>query len=45
MPRKLLFLLILLILIVGSLFFLASLDTETQPILVEKPVIAEDTGS
>jgi hypothetical protein len=42
MPRKLVFLIVFLALIVASMFFLASIDAEQEPKLVEEPVIGTD---
>ena len=39
MPRNLVFLIVLLVIVVAAMFFLASMDVESEPQPVEKPVI------
>ncbi len=42
MPRNLVFLVVFLAVIVAAMFFLASIDVETEPRLIEKPVIGSE---
>lgn len=39
MPRNLVFLIVFLVLVIAAMFFLASMDVESEPKPVEKPVI------
>lgn len=41
MPRMLVILIGLIILLIAGMFYLASIDVEQEPKLVEKPVIGE----
>jgi hypothetical protein len=45
MPRSLVILIVVLVLLVGGLFFLAGRDTEKPPVTVEKPVALENLAN
>ncbi|MEP2103840.1 MAG: hypothetical protein ABJP02_17075 [Parasphingorhabdus sp.] len=44
MPRNLVFLIVFLVIVIGAMFLLASMDVEQDMQPVEKPVIAEETN-
>lgn len=44
MPRSLVFLIIFLVVIIGAMFFLASMDVEQDLVPVEKPVAVGESN-
>jgi len=41
MPRNLVISFVLIALLIAGMFYLASIDVEKEPVLIEKPVIGE----